>query len=129
MATNANEILDRLAALLDAATPGPWRRQWVNEDAEEMSDAEIVTSLGLRVAIVETPTLLRGGDLDAGTLTDTDLIVALRNAAPALIRLARAALWLDNVPRHTGDHDLEIEIAKKEDDLGDALDALGEVRL
>ena len=120
MATNANEILDRLAALLDASTPGPWRRQWVNEDAEEMSDAEIVTSLGLRVAIVETPTLLRGGDLDAGTLTDTDLIVALRNAAPALIRLARLAVELDIDESYLEDVHADRDAAIK---------ALGEVRL
>lgn len=123
MATNANEILDRLAALLDAATPGHWTREKPAVDADGWSMGTAVAGTPGRQTIY---TNHLGGTFPSA---DCNMIAAIRNAAPALIRLARAALWLDNVPRHTGDHDLEIEIAKKEDDLGDALDALGEVRL
>jgi hypothetical protein len=91
MATNANEILDRLAALLDAATPGPWAPRgdtWIEAGPRGFDD-------------VVAPDCVKCGEYCQGgssriefRLEDRAAIVALRNAAPALIRLARAAAIL-----------------------------------
>ena len=80
MATNANEILDRLAALLDAATPGPWMGDWniTTEDGDPVARTDV--SLASDPAVADNDGLL---------------IVAIRNAAPALIRMARAAINAD----------------------------------
>ena len=124
MATN---VLDRLEALLAAATPGPWSYDdgITDDETGERGKPQSLYGQGM----VGGLPLFCGVEPVERDDRDGRLVAALRNAAPALIRLARAALWLDNVPRHTGDHDTEIAIAKKEGELGDAIDALGEVRL
>lgn len=100
----ANDVLDRLDALLAEATAGPWfvfkmdgYPQWVS--AMVPHNGEMLRS-----------------EIPAGDVDD-DLICALRNAAPALIRMARAAIemgirgeWLDEL-------------------VLDAIKALGEVKL
>ena len=67
------KILDRLQELEQAATPGPWKA--------DNDNRQIVFSNGdcRLVAWVSDE--------------DRDIIAALRNAAPALIRVARAAHW------------------------------------
>ena len=82
----ANEVLDRLAALLDAATPFP--------EPDAKADDFYRDPVGCAY-------------------------VAIRNAAPALIRLARAAEILADDPRY--------EYGRVE--FNDAIKALGEVRL
>lgn len=89
MATNANEILDRLAALLDAATPFP--------EPDAKADDFYRDPVGCAY-------------------------VAIRNAAPALIRLARAAIAVKDWKGDTSLFD-----ACEEHEA--ALKALGEVRL
>ena len=86
MATNANEILDRLAALLDAATPFP--------EPDAKADDFYRDPVGCAY-------------------------VAIRNAAPALIRLARAAAILAEDAHSTEGGTM----------LRDGIKALGEVRL
>lgn len=126
MATNANEVLDRLAALLDAATPGPWAYDDGVTDGDRATGERgkhpwVTTRTGRMVCQPD------GGPLcdDAGCPTiaemdaNSDLIVALRNAAPALFRLARSAAILADDPRY--------EYGRVE--FNDAVKALGEVRL
>ena len=84
MATNANEILDRLDSWLDKTKSGP---------------------------LFHSDNRLSAWDLDTYLL--------LRRAAPALIRLARAAANLADDPRY--------EYGRVE--FNDAVKALGEVRL
>lgn len=113
MATNANEILDRLAALLDAATPGPWAPRgdtWIEAGPRGFDD-------------VVTPDSVKCGEYCQGgssriefRLEDRAAIVAIRNAAPALIRLARIAINADHV-------------GFRWDEVDEAVKALGEVSL
>lgn len=83
MTSSANEVLDRLAALLAKVKSGP-----------------VVSASG------------------AMSTWDLDAYIALRSAAPALIRLARAASTLAADPRY--------EYGRVE--FNDAIKALGEVR-
>lgn len=93
MATNANEILGRLAALLADADDAPWTAG---------DGTIVVTSPDGQVARCEF-------------CDDAMMIAALRNAAPALIRLARIAVNADHV-------------GFRWDEVDDAIKALGEVR-
>lgn len=72
-----SDPLDDLDALLAAATPGPWRHS-----ADEAHLAPYVADPhGHTITILRTPR----GEADAR------LIAALRNAAPDLLAVARAA--------------------------------------
>lgn len=102
MATNANEILDRLAALLADADDAPWTA----------GDGTIViTSPDGQVARCEF-------------CDDAMMIAALRNAAPALIRLARASIATTK-----GEPISMPEWAAVCHEHSEAIKALGEVRL
>ena len=116
MATNANEVLDRLAALLDAATPGHWTREKPAVDADGWSMGTAVAGTPGRQTIY---TNHLGGTFPSA---DCNMIAALRNAAPALIRLARAAIAVKDWKGDTSLFD-----ACEEHEA--ALKALGEVRL
>lgn len=110
MATN--DVLDRLEALLAAATPGPWHRDplyWSLRIVEK-SGADVADGL-------PDDTQWPGRD-------DADYICALHHAAPALIRLARAVLAVDDWTTKT-DHEMKLADNEK----ADAVKALGEVRL
>lgn len=121
MATNANEILDRLAALLDAATPGPWElegRGGIRMDGTR--DAYMVMHGPLRVCQSgHGPGNGREQQRD-----DLATLVALRNAAPALIRLARASIATTK-----GEPISMPEWAAVCHEHSEAIKALGEVRL
>ena len=104
----ANKVLDRLADLLAKATSEPWVVQvaecdwgfWrvVHGHAEVFDDGSAC-----------------GEYSPACDEADRDAIVAIRNAAPALIRLARIAVNADHV-------------GFRWDEVDDAIKALGEVR-
>lgn len=106
MATNANEILDRLADLLDAATQGPWT---VGEHGKHVT---VCISTCARMSTL-------GSDIAA--------IVAIRNAAPALIRLARAAIAMYGSAESGDATEAEVAVIGKQ--IEDGIKALGEVRL
>lgn len=111
MATN--DVLDRLEALMAAATPGYWTREKPGVDASGWPAGTAVAGTPGRQTIY---TNHRGGTFPSA---DCDMIAALRNAAPALIRLARAAAILADDASSTAGGTL----------LRDGLKALGEVRL
>ena len=179
MATN--DVLDRLEALMAAATPGPWFRgkrwqtagthppidptrptccycdrsepaevtpydptrddsryvvadwkgSWHRHPSDDpgtdpvLDEDGAVSSEGAYAHRVEGPTgqpVCSNYDYESGgvvNIPDAELIVALRNAAPALIRLARAAAILADDASSTAGGTL----------LRDGLKALGEVRL
>ena len=112
MAANANEILDRLAALLDASTPGPWMGDWniTTEDGDPVARTDV--SLASDPAVADNDGLL---------------IVAIRNAAPALIRLARAAIAMYGSAESGDATEAEVAVIGKQ--IEDGIKALGEVRL
>ncbi len=122
MATNANEILDRLAALLDAATPGPWAPRgdtWIEAGPRGFDD-------------VVTPDCVECGEYCQGGSSriefrpeDRAAIVAIRNAAPALIRLARLCVKSRDVHQTA----TEAEWAAMTEEAHACIKALGEVRL
>ncbi len=137
MATNANEVLDRLAALLDAATMGPWETGNVAVPRSKLA-MERTPEMDAQVAHLIRTTWIHGqakaklwivkqwyspytepNDWHSFEEPDAELIVAIRNAAPALIRLARAAANLADDPRY--------EYGRVE--FNDAIKAIGEVRL
>ena len=120
MATN--DVLDRLEALLAAATPGPWAPRgdtWIEAGTRGFDDVVAPGS-------VKCGEYCQGGSSRIEfSLEDRAAVVALRNAAPALIRLARAAIALVN-------SEVCLEGPSARDSYGDALDAiiaLREVRL
>lgn len=108
----ANKVLDRLADLLAKATSEPWVVQvaecdwgfWrvVHGHAEVFDDGSAC-----------------GEYSPACDEADRDAIIAIRNAAPALIRLARAAAILSDNAHSTEGGTM----------LRDGFQALGEVRL
>lgn len=67
-----------LRKLLDAATPGPWHREWADSHPDPANIEILSIGRGDRIALIEEPD-------DASEVADADLIVALRNAAPAII--------------------------------------------
>ena len=115
MATN--DVLDRLEALLAAATPGPWVVDTIDD-----SHAFWKVVAGCREVFDDGSAC--GEYSPACSHEDRDALIALRNAAPALIRLARAVLAVDNWTTKT---DYEMKLACNE--KADAIKALGEVRL
>lgn len=119
MATN--DVLDRLEALMAAATPGPW-------EPAKLGPTGLIPAVIQREAGDWVPIAYFSGDDGEGEAADFEhnqpLIAALRNAAPALIRLARAVLAVDDWTTKT---DYEMKLACNE--KSDAIKALGEVRL
>lgn len=119
MATN--DVLDRLEALLAAATqPFPaTSKGW-----EGLRKRRVTRYPGEAIEVAGEV----GGQLrriaDFAEPRDADAYIALRNAAPALIRLARAVLATDDWTTKT---DYEMKLACNE--KADAIKALGEVRL
>jgi hypothetical protein len=116
MATNANEILDRLAALLDAAM-------------QDVSDPVVVDDSGKKpdYAVSGEWPDLRGLPVEFATFYpehDAKVYVALRRAAPALIRLARASIATTK-----GEPISMPEWAAVCHEHSEAIKALGEVRL
>jgi hypothetical protein len=73
--------VERLARLLEAATPGPW-------EAERVAGGDL---LGVAVVSPAEPTESGSivGVTDIVMPADAHLIAALRNAAPALLDIAR----------------------------------------
>lgn len=80
-ASRALAALDALADAERAATPGPWRQQIAAGDCDAPG-------------YDDTSAIKGGGHLVVDQCDDPDAyaIVALRNAAPALLALARAAV-------------------------------------
>lgn len=113
----ANKVLDRLAALLDAATPGPWAYDDGVTDDETGERGKPASIYG--TGMVGGLPLFCGVPPEGRDDNDGRAIIAIRNAAPALIRLARAATILADDPRH--------EYGRVE--FNEAIEALGEVRL
>ena len=98
----ANDVLDRLEKLLAEATAGPWT----------------ASGTGAHITMCIS-TFAR----KAAVGTDLNLIVALRNAAPALIRLARAAIAVTDWKEGDG------SLLSACDEHDAAIKALGEVKL
>lgn len=117
MATN--DVLDRMEALLAAATqPFPaTSKGW-----EGLRKRRVTRYSGEAIEVAGEV----GGQLrriaDFAEPRDADAYIALRNAAPALIRLARAAMVED---AWSGDDPTDSDLAE----LRAAVKALGEVRL
>lgn len=110
MATN--DVLDRLEALLAAATPGPWsfeRHSTIYQTRPDGRPSKLVIETQ---GDGETEPMWKGSDADLG------LLLAARNAAPALIRLAWLAL------RINPDHLCHVGTQLRDE----AIKALGEVR-
>lgn len=120
MATNANEIIDRLAALMDAATPGPLTVErhgyWV-----VVSGKDVVFDDGSA-----------GGEYSpACSPANRDALVAFWNAAPALIRLARGAMDMVSCAERSerGEDISQEQVDAMGAEIELAAKALGEVRL
>lgn len=99
--------IDEIEALLARATPGPWR-----VDQEGHSDWWQVESVDGQRAFSDGSAYGEySEDCDADT---RDLIVALRNAAPDLIAVVRAAAKVAQHPRfvRANDHGLVEALAK-----------------
>lgn len=117
MATNANEILDRLAALLDAATPGQLM-------VERYDHCEYWLVLCGSKRVFDDGSA--GGEYSpACSPANRDALVAFWNAAPALIRLARASIALDGMDPDSHRH----ARGCVEEYVRSAIQALGEARL
>lgn len=88
------EELDKIEALVKAATPGQWRSTWCDttkDDAEHGLDITIETDapgrVGFRRGVVSVFDF--NGKFAGCTEPDAEAIAALHNAAPALIAAAR----------------------------------------
>jgi len=77
-----------LRKLLDAIPSAPWHREWNNEDDQEDGVDIYCNAVGSRLALIE-------GGRDLNPVAIADAIIALRNHADALLRVAEAAeeLW------------------------------------
>lgn len=122
MATN--DVLDRLEALLAAATqPFPaTSKGW-----EGLRKRRVTRYSGEAIEVAGEV----GGQLrriaDFAEPRDADAYIALRNAAPALIRLARAALAMYGSAESGDATEAEVAVIGKQ--IEDGMKALGEVRL
>lgn len=116
------DVLERLEALLSQATPG----------------YKGMGQHGIRVRSVRRPwgfEFEASGSFDGmpkqiadfDTEEDADAYAALRNAAPALIRLARAALAMYGSAESGDATEAEVAVIGKQ--IEDGMKALGEVRL
>lgn len=116
MATNANDVLDRLDALLAAATSGPWSYDdgITDDETGERGKPQSLYGQGM----VGGLPLFCGVEPVERDDRDGRLVAALRNAAPALIRLAWLAL------RINPDHLCHVGTQLRDE----AIKALGEVR-
>jgi hypothetical protein len=101
-------ILDHLQRLHEAATTGPWKSHGLLVDGEEHDDYII-------------------GAAECFREVDGELIAAMRNALPALLRVARAA----RVVTCDGREDLDACGVRPEDsdELLAALEELNKVKL
>jgi hypothetical protein len=112
MATE-HDVLDRLERMLAAATPGPW-------EAAKLGPSGEIPAVIQRDDGDWVPIAYFSGDDGEGKASDFDqnqpLIVALRNSAPALIRLARAAVRLG------------VDLGIHDQEFINASEALAEVR-
>ncbi len=115
----ADKVLDRLAALLDAATPGPWAYDDGVTDDETGERGKPASIYG--TGMVGGLPLFCGVPPEGRDDNDGRAICAIRNAAPALIRLARATVEFEK-------HEIRTEV-KCYAELLNAIKALGEVRL
>lgn len=120
MATD--DVLDRLEKLLAEATPGPWEcGGFGGIRMDGTRDLYTVMHGPLRVC---APPLGPGNGREQRR-DDMQAVAALRNAAPALIRLARAAIETQDLNLTTSPHLQDV----RERGLLEAIKALGEVRL
>ena len=93
--------LNALEALLQKATPEPWA----------------IEAIPMHTIKVEQRLASRGEDIDRGYLDlwshDADLIVALRNAAPALlVELRQLREALESVPLNVHTHDCKMRVGE-----------------
>ena len=79
-----------LRRLHEAATKGPW-----NADHDEEAFASYVTGRGLP-NIAQVSYTVVGGLTERQQQTTADLIAAMRNALPALLEIADAAVGVDD---------------------------------
>ena len=85
--------IDELRRLLEAATPGPWENRssgWISAHLSQQFEAP-----GFTVATSLTPVLRHADGLAGNCENDADLIVALRNHAPALLAAAERCARID----------------------------------
>ena len=80
--------LDKLERLEREATPGPWR---LKRRAFEYNIFAVVIDFSSDLEAVHGLNLCRISELDRDGESNLDLLIALRNAAPALIAELRAA--------------------------------------
>ena len=107
-----------LRALLDAATPGPWTVEFSTGVAEDEDGNEIES------AWMSGPRMLDMGDYQTLREDDAALIVALVNAAPALLDVVEAARLHADVTHADG----FTEVIETLIDLREALARLEETR-
>jgi hypothetical protein len=113
--------IEELQRLHEAATKGPWRPQADDEHDIEADAGEVVGNYDWE----------EGGCIHRG---DRDLIVAMRNALPALLRVARAAQQLRKAmttpPKGYGDEHQGYwwtgDTEKAAEGVAEAIDQLGE---
>jgi hypothetical protein len=141
MATE-HDVLDRLERMLAAATMGPWETDDVVVPPSKLA-MERTPFMDAQVAHLIRTTWIHGqakaklrivkqwhspytepNDWHSFEQPDAKLIVALRNSAPALIRLARAAVAAEDELRFAA----KLRF-KTEDEIREAAKALAEVRL
>lgn len=96
------KTLDKLQAIVDATTPGPWKYDWGNWEVEGAGDE--------RHAVCALDSSVRGGyePNPFDPIVDGEFIAKARNVMPALIEAVRAAQRLhtkvgdgDNGPART----------------------------
>lgn len=121
MATN---VLDRLEELLAAATPGPWVVDTIDD-----SHAFWKVVAGCREVFDDGSAC--GEYSPACSHEDRDALIALRNAAPALIRLARGAMEMVGCAERCekGEDISQAQVDAMGAEIESAAKALGEVRL
>ena len=141
MATE-HDVLDRLERMLAAATMGPWETDDVVVPPSKLA-MERTPFMEAQVAHLIRTTWIHGqakaklwivkqwhspytepNDWHSFEQSDAKLIAALRNAAPALIRLARARLNMRDALLLDAD-----EFSRRADEEHAAMAALAEVRL
>jgi hypothetical protein len=100
--------IDELQRLHEAATKGPWRPQADDEHDIEADAGEVVGNYDWE----------EGGCIHR---SDRDLIVAMRNALPALLRVARAARRCLDGSEVDGWHTpmREVDVAELREALGE----------
>lgn len=100
--------IDEVEGLLAKATPGPWTREKPKHDG---------SGWPMGMAVAGTPgrqTIYARAESGSFPSADCDVIVALRNAAPDLIAVVRAAAKVAAHPRweRSEDHGLAEALAR-----------------